>query len=195
MRATRAIWSPDSGIVEAEALVRALAEDCDARGVMRLSATPFVSGGPGGPGLVVDTGREQIGARVVVNAAGLYADEVSATLDGEPFTIHPARGEYCEIVPSRRDLAAMARVSAAPPEGTQPRRAPDEDDGRSGAGGADSAVPVEERTTTRTAARAWRRSSSRRANCCRRSGPTICGSAAAASARSSTGPRARSRTS
>jgi len=104
VRATRAIWSPDSGIVGAEALVRALAEDCDARGVMRLSATPFVSGGPGGPGLVVDTGREQIGARVVVNAAGLFADEVSAKLDGEPFTIHPARGEYCEIVPSRRDL-------------------------------------------------------------------------------------------
>ena len=104
VRATCAIWSPNSGIVEAEGLVRALAEDCDGRGVMRLSATPFVSGGPGGPGLVVDTGREQIGARVVVNAAGLFADDVSAKLDGEPFTIYPARGEYCEIVPSRRNL-------------------------------------------------------------------------------------------
>jgi L-2-hydroxyglutarate oxidase LhgO len=104
VRATRAIWSPGSGIVGAETLVRALAEDCDARGVMRLSGTPFVSGGPGGPGLVVDTGREQIGARVVVNAAGLFADEVSAKLDGEPFRIYPARGEYCEIVPTRRDL-------------------------------------------------------------------------------------------
>jgi L-2-hydroxyglutarate oxidase LhgO len=104
VRATRAIWSPNSGIVSAEALVRALAEDCDVHGVIRLSGTPFVSGGPGGPGLVVDTGREQIGARVVVNAAGLFADEVSAALGGERFTIHPARGEYCEIVPSRRDL-------------------------------------------------------------------------------------------
>jgi L-2-hydroxyglutarate oxidase LhgO len=99
-----AIWSPDSGIVEAESLVRALAADCDAAGVIRLSHTRVLAGGAGGPGIVIDTGHEQIGARLVVNAAGLYADEVSAALGGERFTIHPARGEYCELVPSRRHL-------------------------------------------------------------------------------------------
>jgi len=104
VRATSAIWSPNSGIVEAEALVYALTEDCDARGVVRLNGTPLTAGGPGGPGFIVETGREQIGARIVVNAAGLYADEISARLGGETFTIHPARGEYCELVPSRRDL-------------------------------------------------------------------------------------------
>ena len=101
---TAAIWSPMTGIVNAEDLVKTLLRTGTDAGVAFLPGTRLVGADTMSDGVVVHTGRESIHARTIVNAAGLYADEVSRTLGGEAFTIYPCRGEYVDIVPAKRGL-------------------------------------------------------------------------------------------
>jgi glycerol-3-phosphate dehydrogenase len=99
-----ALWSPDSGIVNAEEYVKALLRSGDAEGVIFLPGTRMLGADPHPEGIALRTERETILARTVVNAAGLYADEVSRMLGGETFKIYPCRGEYAEFTPAKRSL-------------------------------------------------------------------------------------------
>lgn len=96
------IYSPNTGIIEAEALVRALAADCLDRDVLMLPGTTFVGAEWRDTAFELRTSREVFHARVVVNAAGLYSDDVSRAMGGEIFHIYPVRGEYAQLIPSRR---------------------------------------------------------------------------------------------
>jgi glycerol-3-phosphate dehydrogenase len=98
------LWSPESGIVNAEELVKALLRTGEANGVMFLPGTTLAGADRHAHGIALRTQHETILARVVVNAAGLYADDVSEMLGGERFTIYPCRGEYAEFSPAKRSL-------------------------------------------------------------------------------------------
>lgn len=102
VRAVAALWSPDTGIVETEALVRTLDRLCRLREVAIVVDSPLVGAESAGDAVALITPHERFTARTVVNAAGLYADAVSALLGGSSFTIHPCRGEYAELAPPRR---------------------------------------------------------------------------------------------
>jgi len=104
IRAVAALWSPDTGIVEAEALVKALERLCADRDVAIVVGSPLIGATPAGDGIELATPHERFVATTVVNASGLYADTTSHMLGGMPFHIYPCRGEYAELKPSRRSM-------------------------------------------------------------------------------------------
>ena len=100
--AAAALWSPNSGRVDADALVHTLLRVAEASGAIFLRGSGLQGAEPTSDGYTLTLERERITAGLVVNAAGLYADRISAMLGGEAFTIYPCRGEYAELKPSRR---------------------------------------------------------------------------------------------
>jgi glycerol-3-phosphate dehydrogenase len=103
---------PSTGIVSAEELVRTyarLAADQGANIVQRAKVTALEPhNGVIRVGLRIgdeeDSQDETIEARCVINAAGLYADEVAGLLGNHSWKIYPVRGEYCEIRGPRKTL-------------------------------------------------------------------------------------------
>ena len=105
VKGTAALEVPSTGIVSAEELVHGYARVATNQGASIVTHAQVVSLEPSGETIRVglrigdeeDSQEETIETKCVVNAAGLFADEVAALLGNHSWRIYPVRGEYCEI--------------------------------------------------------------------------------------------------
>jgi glycerol-3-phosphate dehydrogenase len=111
---------PSTGIVSAEELVRAYARVAVEQNAHIVTRAQVVSLEPTAkairvgirvgedanthPGQDNIASDEMIEARCVINAAGLYADDVAVLVGNHSWKIYPVRGEYCEVRGPRRSL-------------------------------------------------------------------------------------------
>lgn len=107
-----ALHVPSTGICSAEELVHAYARIAESQGANVLTRAKVEALEPQNNSIRVtlcvgdeqDSETETIEARCVINAAGLYSDEIARLLGPRPWTIYPVRGEYCEIRGPRAEL-------------------------------------------------------------------------------------------
>lgn len=112
IRGVAGLYVPSTGIVSAEELVHAYARLATTQGANIVTRAQVVSLTPSGNTIRVglrigdeeDSQEETIEARCVINAAGLYADEIATMLGNRSWKIYPVRGEYCEVRGPRASL-------------------------------------------------------------------------------------------
>jgi glycerol-3-phosphate dehydrogenase len=98
MAAAGGIFVPNVWVVEPREFVVALHEDARSRGAEFLFGNPVLSIERDVCMYRLYTPEHTIEARAVVNAAGLYADDIAAMAGFGGYAIYPWRGEYYEIV-------------------------------------------------------------------------------------------------
>ena len=101
VRCTGALRSPSTGIVDVHELMLAFQADIEAHGGIVITNSPFQAAAVKAGSLMVSVGGAEpmlLGARVLVNCAGLQTQAVAGTIDGiEPATIptrYLAKGNY-----------------------------------------------------------------------------------------------------
>jgi glycerol-3-phosphate dehydrogenase len=104
VRGRRALFVPTSGLVESEELVRANARLASERGAHMVTHARVHGLEPERDFVRVLSSVGELETRVVVNSAGLFADEVAALAGNRSYRIYPCRGEYYEAVRPKSHL-------------------------------------------------------------------------------------------
>jgi L-2-hydroxyglutarate oxidase LhgO len=98
----KAIYSPNTGVVDYRQVSRAYADDVRASGGQIITNCRVLSIREQGRESVVLTSQGDIRTRFVITCAGLYSDRISGERDN--VRIVPFRGSYYRLRPAKRDL-------------------------------------------------------------------------------------------
>jgi L-2-hydroxyglutarate oxidase LhgO len=126
VRATAALWSPDTGIVDSHAFMASLLADAGSHGCTvawrhTLAGVDAMAGGYRLTAQADDGACTAVTARWVVNSAGLEADRVAAIagfdVEACGYRLHYARGHYFRVHPRKRHLVSHLVYPAPVPAG------------------------------------------------------------------------------
>lgn len=93
-KATYGFYAPTAATISPYGLTIALAENVQANGVNVLLQTKVLGFKKNRQGIILNTTSGNVYTNFVINAAGLWADEISAMSGEKEFDIHPRKGEY-----------------------------------------------------------------------------------------------------
>ncbi|MFH1263751.1 MAG: NAD(P)/FAD-dependent oxidoreductase [Pseudomonadota bacterium] len=99
VRGVSALWCRRTGIVDPAALTKSLVLAAEGAGATVVSNSEVLSIGRGGSGYELETVRGPVAAGKVINAAGLYADDVARMVGIQSYKVHPCRGDYFNLRP------------------------------------------------------------------------------------------------
>lgn len=111
----KVLWTPSAGYVEPYEVAEALAENAVDNGVKFMTDTEVLTISLEGDNIKkVVTNKGIIKTSMVINAAGLYADEIAEMVDDCFYTIHPRRGTLVLFDKTNKDI--NRRFIGTPPK-------------------------------------------------------------------------------
>jgi glycerol-3-phosphate dehydrogenase len=120
LRASCGIVIPSVCVIDSLAFVQSLRTDAESTGTEFTFNNRVIGIDKEAATYTITTDRQKIRATCLINAAGLYADDVAALpLSYNKYTIRPLRGEYYELVNlDRNRLIGRLVYPALPPQAT-----------------------------------------------------------------------------
>lgn len=111
---------PSVSVVDSQAFVQSLKTESEATGAEFAFNNRVIGVEEAAGSYLVSTDRQRVRTACLINAAGLYADEIAAlSMSHKKYMISPLRGEYYELVtPEKQRLIRRPVYPALPPHAT-----------------------------------------------------------------------------
>lgn len=111
---------PSVSVIDPLAFVQSLRTDSETAGAEFAFNNRVIGIDEDAASYIVTTDRQRVRATCLINAAGLYSDDIAAlALHHKKYNICPVRGEYYELVtPEKRSLIGRLVYPALPPHAT-----------------------------------------------------------------------------